>query len=623
MNTPATFPAIPGFRVTRELAQGGMATVYEGVSDSAGDSVAIKVMAPALGADPSFRRRFLEECQLTKELSHRNIIRIYAFGCIDATYYMVMEHIPGGTLSDRLINGIPENQAVSILIQVNKALGYAHDKNIVHRDVKPSNVLFDRTGTAILSDFGIAKAALTSGNATRSGMIIGTPAYMSPEQSGGQKLDGRSDLYSLGVMFYQMLVGEIPYKAENPIALARKHHDEPIPRLPALLSKFQPTMDRLLAKKPDDRFPNSEALLEALQPYASISPSISQSPTIFRTEIELEIRPEPAGGVQVKDQTPSDRPLPRQTRPAAEPERGNASPPPRLPLIGIAAAAVLGLMIWWWVPQNPATEKIERNGSEAGSTAPATQSPRPAKVGSTGEEIDLALALCNQHRKDCQRAWYEDETVQTVSLAPFALDQTEVTNEAFARFVEATGYATDAEKLGYSTRFEPALFAAIEARGHNWKAPDGPGSSYKERLKHPVTNMSYNDAAAYCRWQAARLPTAAEWEYAARGDSGRIFPWGAEWKPDFAHWQNGEAAGTRATGSIPSGNTPEGIADLVGNVWEWTSTLENGKAVLKGGSWMESNPASLRAAVRRLEDPNIPSLDNGFRCAHDVNQWPK
>ncbi len=587
MNSLMSFPTIPGFRITGEIAPGGMATVYKGISESNGESVAIKVMAPVLGADPSFRRRFLEECQITQELKHKNIIRILAFGCIDSIYYMVMAHLPGGTLADRLKMKIPENEAVSILAQVAEALGHAHDKGVVHRDVKPSNILFDRVGVAILSDFGIAKAVIATSNATRAGMVIGTPDYMSPEQSAGKTLDGRSDLYSLGIVFYEMLVGELPYKAEDPLALALKHRDDPLPQLPIRLSKFQPTFERLLAKQPDDRFPDAAALLAALDQ----NTSDRLPPTILRPQIEPQVTPKIEIKAEVKP----------ETREEISPSRSWW----RATLAVVVTVAAIGVAVWWL------------------STRPQLTGPRAVQIGSTSEEIDAALALCSQYRQGCQRAWYEDEKIQTVALAPFALDETEVTNEEFAEFVAATGYSTDAEKLGYSTRLDPQLLAAIEVRGYSWKTPDGPGSSYRDRLNHPVTNMSYSDADAYCRWRAARLPTAPEWEYAARGDSRRIFPWGAEWNPVSAQWQNGQATGTLAVGSIASGRTPDGLADLAGNVWEWTSTQENGQAVLKGGSWAETNPANLRAAARRLENPNIPAVDNGFRCARDVEAWPK
>lgn len=250
--------------------------------------------------------------------------------------------------------------------------------------------------------------------------------------------------------------------------------------------------------------------------------------------------------------------------------------------------------------------------------------PRAFMMGSTPEEVEQALALCEAHQDDCSRDWYASESLRRVELTPFEIDPHEVTNERFAQFVLETEYETDTERNGYTMRLVGG--GSMEAPGYSWKTPEGPGSSYLNRLDHPVAGMSWNDANAYCRWAKGRLPTEVEWEYAARGANRTVFPWGSEWNAERLHWQDGEAEGTRPVGSFVKGATPEGIHDLLGNVWEWTNTKIDGEAVLKGDSWSERNPANLRAAAQRLENRSVSHVDDGFRCARDRDrdrdQWP-
>lgn len=241
-----------------------------------------------------------------------------------------------------------------------------------------------------------------------------------------------------------------------------------------------------------------------------------------------------------------------------------------------------------------------------------------AQLGSTKEEIDAAMALCRQHVKSCKREWYTSEKLHEVELKPFIIDQMEVSNAQFSEFVKATGYVTDAEKNGASMHWLDG--ASIKIKGYNWKNPLGLDSSYLELPDYPVVHVSQADATAYCRWNNQRLPSEDEWEYSARGKAHRIFPWGDEWNGEYAVWNTGKMGSVKQP---HQGATPEGIINHSGNVWEWTNTFEGNRIVLKGGSWSETNPANLRAAVRRIEDPGTTHSDDGFRCVTDVNSWPE
>ncbi|MCP5419154.1 MAG: serine/threonine protein kinase [Gammaproteobacteria bacterium] len=276
-------PQIPGYTIEKPLGKGAMAAVYLAVQNALERQVALKVMASSLSVDETFRRRFVKEGRIIGQLSHQHIITVYDIGEYEGYYYMAMEYIGHGTLRERIERGMPPERAVSILCQIAKALGYAHGRGFVHRDVKPANILFRDDETAVLSDFGIARGFDESTRLTMAGWTLGTPNYMSPEQALGKTLDARSDLYALGVVFYEMLVGARPYKATDSISLALKHVSEPIPRLPDNLAIYQGIIDNLLAKDPNDRFAHAEELIKAAT-HVQTTGKAMPPPVVKRTE---------------------------------------------------------------------------------------------------------------------------------------------------------------------------------------------------------------------------------------------------------------------------------------------------------------------------------------------------
>jgi serine/threonine-protein kinase PpkA len=256
---------IPGYVIEKSLGSGAMATVYLATQRTLERKVALKIMAASLVADATFRERFLREGKVIAQLTHPNIVTIYDIGAHGSCYYMAMQYIDGGmTLKDRIGQGLPADEALDILVQIASALGYAHKRHIIHRDVKPANILFNAEGAAILSDFGIAKTLGEGTQLTQQGFAVGTPAYMSPEQILGKGVDTRSDLYSLGILFYEMLTGNKPYHAEDTFALALMQVNEAVPRLPANLSRYQNLVDRLMAKNPAERFADAAELIRAV-----------------------------------------------------------------------------------------------------------------------------------------------------------------------------------------------------------------------------------------------------------------------------------------------------------------------------------------------------------------------
>lgn len=255
---------IPGYTIEREIGRGGMARVYLGIQRKFGRLVAIKVVSPQFTNDASFSKRFVREARIIAQLSHPNIVQVHDAGVHGEIYYLVMEYLRGGDLNRRLGRGMHMQAVVGVIKDMARALNYAHAKGYVHRDIKPENILFREDGSAVLSDFGIARLVAAEGNMTRNGTIVGTPQYMSPEQAAGRNLDGRADLYSLGVVIYRMLTGDVPYQADSAVAVGIRHLQDPIPRLPDHLQSFQGIVDKVLAKNPDDRYQTGNALNEAL-----------------------------------------------------------------------------------------------------------------------------------------------------------------------------------------------------------------------------------------------------------------------------------------------------------------------------------------------------------------------
>ncbi len=239
-----------------------MATVYLAEQVSLNRQVALKVMSPALVAtDSEFCDRFVNEGRIVAKLRHPYIVTIHDIGCSDNIYFMAMEYCPGGALKERIADGRARAHPLLIVRQIAAALGYAHDHSFIHRDVKPANILFRDDGTVALSDFGIAKLVDANTRITREGCAIGTPEYMSPEQAAGKPLAPTADLYSLGVVLYEMLTGNKPYRGPDPLAVAMQHASAAIPRLPTEHLSLQHLLDGLLAKQPAERFATAGQLI--------------------------------------------------------------------------------------------------------------------------------------------------------------------------------------------------------------------------------------------------------------------------------------------------------------------------------------------------------------------------
>jgi DNA-binding NarL/FixJ family response regulator len=254
---------IRGHRFARELAIGGTSMVYLAESERAGEMVVLKVLRDDSAAGDSHLQfaRFLQEYELISKIRHANVVRIYDLGIADDHAYIAMEYFPLGDLRTRIARSIQPDEALQYLIQIAGALEVVHAVGVLHRDLKPGNIMLRTNGSLAIIDFGLAKHSDVRIEMTGTGQIFGTPYYMSPEQGHAQPLDERSDLYSLGVIFYEMLTRKKPYVAATPMGVIYMHANAPMPLLEGALAVYQPILNRLLAKAPVDRFDSAAALL--------------------------------------------------------------------------------------------------------------------------------------------------------------------------------------------------------------------------------------------------------------------------------------------------------------------------------------------------------------------------
>jgi len=256
---------INGYHVIRKIGSGGMSTVYLVTRIEDQQQLVMKILDSKLCEDNEFLMRFIQEYGMISKIESRHIVKIYDQGFTDRHVYIAMEYFANGDLRARIKGGgVTPEQSLELLRQVAMALQAIHEHGIVHRDLKPENIMFRADDSLAIVDFGIAKMISDVNSLTQTGHILGTPYYLSPEQAKGEPLDGRSDLYSAGVMLFEMLAKKRPFTATTPIALVNKHINEPIPRLPAGLERYQELVDILMAKSASARFASAKQLQEFL-----------------------------------------------------------------------------------------------------------------------------------------------------------------------------------------------------------------------------------------------------------------------------------------------------------------------------------------------------------------------
>lgn len=304
------------YHIIEQLGVGGMAIVYKAIDTRLDRSVALKVIRAENLAEAAFVERFEREARALARLNHPNIVHINDFGELEGLPYLEMDYVPGGTLEKLLGAMIPWSEAARFLAPVAYALDYAHQQGVVHRDVKPSNILITQTGEPMITDFGIAKIMELDRSTlvTLPGFGVGTPEYMSPEQVMGKSIDGRSDIYSLGIVLYEMYTGHPPYRADTAMAVAVKQVHDPIPRprrdLLPLPAPAEAAVMTALAKKPEERYPNMAAFADTLEKLGKKAPPAPSKATftaipipkgldLVEEEGEVKVKPTPANKLRL------------------------------------------------------------------------------------------------------------------------------------------------------------------------------------------------------------------------------------------------------------------------------------------------------------------------------------
>jgi serine/threonine protein kinase len=423
------------YEIVEELGRGGMAIVYRAMDKQLGREVAVKVLPFSLAFDADFVERFQREARTAAQLEHPNIIPIYRVGKAGRVIYFVMKYLRGSSLS-KIMSERPKltpTEIQKILVDVGSALGYAAARGTVHRDVKPDNIMFDEHGLCVVTDFGIAKAG-SGQRLTGTGMSIGTPHYMSPEQARAQPIDGRSDIYSLGIVAYQCLVGEVPYDGEDSFSIGYKHIMEPIPSPPLNTPEEKRLFEiirKMIMKDPQDRFQDAEELMRALegQPFTTLRrPTISQVGMAAQATSPLptsqEVQPvgRPSGPVGRPITPRSSTPIPvRQSgkrRPVAQ--RSIAQTPSRdfpvgwIVLVLLLAGGALG---FFYYRNSHSAEATAKPTPADTTTSPVTQDPA-ALAESTRRAVDSVLAAHDSTKASSPK----DTTATSPIVGPVVTD---------------------------------------------------------------------------------------------------------------------------------------------------------------------------------------------------------
>jgi len=628
---------IGNYEVVSQFGEGGMGELYLGRHTRLAREVIIKTIRTEDFSPRQIehlRDRLEREAFVQSQLDHANIVRVYDFIASGDTTCIVMEYVPGRDLRkmiSRETGPVQYQRAIKLFKQILAAINYAHhfvysDKSgekhqgIIHRDLKPANIVVTPDDVVKVTDFGIVKVRGVKGG-TQMGFNPGTPEYMSPEQARGRELDQRSDIYSLGIVFYEMLTGHVPFEDDgsgtSDYEIRRGHIEMPVPPLskfyPGISHELEKMVFKALEKNPDDRYQTAQQFFDVIEDFEQTGTAkvTGRMPGARNTVVAAHRGTERQNVAEVPTVDVSDTVLTDETLPTIGVNSGhlnnapsgssrsegllfakarqksldhNAAAKSKTPLIaGAAFIALLSIAIAYWL-----------------ITSGNAGDPPPVPVGMISipsGELKIGRDDGNDYEKPAH----------FVSLNSFLIDATEVTNEQYQQFID-------------STRRQPPV------HWRNGRYPDGEASL-------PVVNVSWDDANAYARWAGKRLPTEEEWEYAARGTDGRLYPYGDEWKPQYSNALEDNHGAARNVRSYPGGASPFGVLDMAGNVLEWTASdfkvypasklppndPNEDRKVLRGGAF--NAEARFQTATDRFFYPPPTKADFiGFRCAKDAPQ---
>ena len=618
---PANPERLGDFRIIRKVGHGGMGMVYEAVQESLGRQVALKVLSPALLAKPEHLERFRREARSAANLDHPNVVHVFDFGEDEDGCYLAMEFVEGEDVAGLLLDegAMPEARAIEIGIQVARAIEHAAKQGLVHRDIKPNNVMITADGTAKLTDFGLAKHVGTDDlSLTKTGTTVGTVYYMSPEQAKAEPdIDIRTDIYSLGATLYHMVVGDVPFPAKTAAtALSKLLTGElvsPRERAPSVSEVLSCVIQKMMAREPDQRYRSPSDVIEELERVQR-----NEYPDAFR-EYGKDLGPDLATLVAEA----AELPAPQASGDALD--------------FGLIDSTELANVLEQMAEEDSALAPPGRGpdtaSGESQISRPVVATDRASP--SPGSPTGMVHVPAGHFAMGSDSGGANERPEHRLALPGFAIDITPVTNAQYLDFLRGTA--------------RPAPLY--------WKNGEPPAG----RGDHPVVGVNWFDAVAYAEWAEKRLPTEAEWEKAARGADGRAYPWGDDFNPRCCNslwqlarqelatktareqwlrdWSRTEQARrimglgghTTPVDQFPNGASPYGCLDMVGNTMEWVLDWYNAyrgnsydskhfgrqHRVVRGGSW-RSRGYTLRCASRHFCDPKLASDFIGFRCACDA-----
>ncbi len=605
---------IGNVRIEKLLARGGMAEVYLGSHLNLERPVAIKLLHSYIEEEPLLLERFRREARVVAGLRHPNIVQIFDFDTVDGHPYIVMEYLKGPTLATYLRylhqrkKRIPPDQVARLLSEISTALDYAHKQAVVHRDIKPGNILLynkaediplDKPLTddveAVITDFGLVRIMNTASQ-TASGTVSGTPAYMSPEQARGDPTDHRTDIYSLGIVLYEMLAGRVPFEADSTLTILHMQIHTTPPPVPGIAPEVQAVIDRALLKNPEDRYSSSRELAtdysRAIGMFAAAE--LTKEPIIVKPvpvevpeRIELEPSPVPQPPTKPESQSVLEPQIKPESRPKLEPAPKPEPKPARsrsivpillLSIIGLAALAG-GAFVLFSREDTPPPAPTQTVAQET----PITESsPLPSEPPSLPEATGMVNVPADTYQVGKDPETSNQSAIQSISLPAFWIDQYQVTNTAFQQFMP------------------------------EWSIPPG-------KENHPVTGVTWDQADAYCKSLGKRLPKEAEWEAAGRGpgENPPLYPWGTD--PSDGGNTFDLPNDTYEVGSQDFNVSPLNVYDMIYNVYEWVGepygSLTAGNHILRGARFSTPYDLAFRLEVPPNDTQNVQYA--GFRCAAD------
>ncbi len=602
------------YQLEERIGEGGMGQVYRATHLQLGTSYAIKILHASRVSDPHAVERFRREARATAQIRHPNAVQVIDFGVTKntGTAYLVMEFLEGYSLKEKIYKEkkLTFREILPILTQVCAGVNFAHSKGIIHRDLKPDNIFIvkneDGDEQIKVLDFGIAKlkGQVNATALTETGMVVGTPTYMSPEQCRGDELDTRSDIYSLGIILYQMITGQTPFFATTPSAIIIMHAME----TPKPLSQFCPNIPeqlekvvlRALEKNPEKRQQTATQLAKEVENviYETglvTNLSSKNNPILTNSKNDIAVI-EPLKDYSEKREksTPlisnatisktEDNSL--NFKPNSLPEHhttiGVTQEKSRIKIIVMACIVLIGL------------------GLVAGIWINIT-SPEPISETPPGMVI-IPKGTFNMGNNASDEESEKPE--HPVTIDAFYIDKYELTNEQYYKFIKSTNH--------------PAPSTWVQGKF-------SPGED-----NYPVVNVSWFDAEAYAKWAGKRLPTEEEWEYTARGIENRLYPWGKEFKYIYTNSKEAAKNSAMPVGSYPSDASVFGVLDLAGNVAEWTASdnklypgsqtkLKKGYKIVRGGSFFSDKRFAM-VTTRFITTPETYKTFLGFRCAKDLGK---